>query len=490
MKITYERTKKTMEWMRNNKTTITVLLLTMALGVSLWMDNVTALPSGVIINIPTKGSTLSTPSVYIELEGDTLVDKNTTAVEIRINGVYGRTGWELLEYDGSTWNNYVDISTIPSGTYDLQIRYKIFGNVQPVITSTNHIIVNRVGTITFTVRDSKNNAIQGVVVNPSGNITDASGIVLVSQQPLNVDINFTFAKSGYNSTYIHQTFSTVQPITKTIIMTKIGGDLGTLEVEGYDMLMTGRGTFVTVIDKDTREKINDANIAIYDSNNVLSLPGSTSNGRLFVSIQPTQKSGSYVIEVTKSGYNDYSDTFRVWENPSTPVPTPSPTPTPIPTIDRSWRPDVEQFLSNDEYLKTIAVRESKKQNESLVIQNNTIMVPPQPKTTSVFPWMLGLLLIGLVSVVGYNKRQYIANLVTNKAHIERPINDVRPDIFEVEDEREVKLRCDLCDWYMYIDPEKVNKSMQGLILEGHKKDIHKKKIKEGDTNTDDNESTE
>ena len=475
-------------WMKRNKGNIyNVILVIIAIILGLWLISdvgsaagETSITSPVTSLLGGAPITTSNISVMVKVNGSMITDSVT--VRIMDYPIISRPFYPL---DDGTWRGVVDVSSLSNGEYYLQAQYfktNVLVSLSPLIT----IILNKptlYGSISITVKDFNNNPISNVYVSPGNNYTNSDGVVVVGQRTLPSVVNFTLGKSGYNTTYTGDiSFTDTQIISRTIIMNKVGGNLGEMLVTGYDMMMTGRGAFILVNDKFTGERINGAVVVLYDGNNVKSLPGQTVNGRVFMSVQSDQPSGIYLLEVSKSGYNDFTDSFSVWDAPVTPTPVPTtPLPTPVPTPDRKWRADVSngEWLTNEEYLQWIEVQESRKRNETLAQQNATSTI--QPSNESTFPWIFLLTCLAGVGIVGYRYRdKLVHNGFTNRLN-GRLTGRKKEEYFNFVDDDTITnfdsiapintIKCNLCDWTMKANSD-LEQSIISSILDTHKREKH------------------
>ena len=490
-----------------------ILAILLALILVLLGAFVAPISSGAISNNITIISPIDETITASEFMINVLVLNDTTdSVQAHISGY----PWVNLVYDGSNeWAGLINVSAIPNGQYSIQAMYRIPGELpyespKIPITINKPAVIPQYGSITITVLDTNSRPVQGVTVTPGNNITDGNGVVFVGHQPLTTNINFTLTKSGYNTTYLDVNFIDSNTITRTVTMGKVGGDKREFTVSGYETMMVGRGNFIIVHDSVTGEKVDGASIILYDGANVKSLPGETVNGRLFVSIPAESISGDYLIEVTKSGYNDWSDTFTAWAAPATlkptttPAPTPTPSPTPVPTVSKTFRADVCEkmkvceSITDDEYRERLVVLESWNRNQTL---SNASIYVQQPKTET-FPWIPALLGVGGLAALGVKKRDEVMKIGSNLGskiglkksaepeqirqdiinHSEQgePINNESavvsegpPEKTEVTSQKNgmshiVRVKCDAgCDWSTLVDESKVNE-----VLAVHKKTEH------------------
>ena len=434
-------------------------------------------------------------------------DTNVKSVQVRI------VGYPWLALDQTTsfeWTGTISIADLADGDYQLSARYTRNGEIVPsYVSATTKISIKRppvipqYGILSVTIRDANNNPLQGVAVSPSGNITDSAGVAIAGQQPLNTQINFSFTKAGYYSSYLLFTFLDNNTVFRTITMSQIPAAPGAeaaaantsglkdLDVKGYKGLIGGRGVYVFVNDMVTGEKIDGALITIYEGALVKSIPGETVNGRLFVSVPQADSSvveAEYLIEVSKKGYKDYVDSFRVIYPPaptpsSTPVITPTPTPTiaptPEPTPPEKYRADANMKLTDDEYREWLAAQETKKSQDNA---NKTPMVSqpfvqPQPEGTQL-PW--GLLGVGGLAVGAVAYKKYAGRKGTTGNLVElTEAGELQG--FEKEKEKEIaesaktqKIACDLCEWTMNVDPNSSDE-LKTAIIAAHKKEMHSTK---------------
>ena len=471
-------------WIKRNKGNIyNVILVIIAIVLGLWLiSDVGSAAGETSITSPANyGDTITTQTFDVKVKvNDTYMTGDVVKVKVITPGYL----WVSLDfiYNGE-WRGVMDVSTLVNKDYLLQAVY-IRGGVS-VVSEPITITLNRptqYSSISITVKDFNNNPISNVYVSPSpsNNHTNSDGVVFVGQQTLGSNTNFTLSKSGYNTTYtgvISFTNTQINPII--IIMNKVGGNLGEMSVGGYDMMMVGRGSFILVNDKFTGARIDGATVAIYDGNNVKSLPGQTVNGRVFMSIQSSQPSGIYLLEVSKAGYNDFTDSFSVWAAPVTP--TPIPTTTPVPTPDRKWRAEVGdgQWLTNEEYLQWMEVQESRKRNETLAQQNATTII--QPVKESAFPWIFLITCIVGVGIVGYRFRdKLVHNGITNRLN-SGLAGRKKEEYFNFADDDTITnfdsiapintIKCNLCDWVMKVNSD-TEQTIVNSILDTHKREKH------------------
>jgi len=471
------------DWLKENKEKIyNVVLVIITIILGLHIISIDASAAGEInITNPTNYAdpiTTSLIKVDVNVNGSTYND----VVKVKIiESVIIKSLSPI--YPGLWTTNFFDFSTLPNGNYMLQAIYIKDGTATPVLSLPINIILNRpiqYGSVSITVKDSNNNPLNDVLVIPSNNRTNSDGVVNIGRIMLPSVTNFTLTKYGYNTTYSGGiSFTDNVVISKSIIMSKLGGDLRDLNVIGYKNMIAERGAFILVTDKISGEKINGARVAIYNGASVESLPGETVNGRIFMSIIDA-KSGSKMIDVSKSGYNDFTDTFDVWAAPVTPTPIPTtPVPTPVPTIDKKWRAEVGDgvFLTNDEYLQWIEVQESRKRNETLSQQNLTA-IPSSKEST--FPWVFLLMSLMFVGVVIYRFKDKISPIKSIKSVHSRLIKN-REDSFRLMDDDVITdfssitptntIECDLCDWGMKVSSD-VEQTIINTILDTHKKEKH------------------
>ena len=470
-------------WMKRNKGNIyNVILVIIAIILGLWFSDVGSAAGETSIKLPVQSSTISSSNISVVV----LVNESSgISGEIVTIRIVNYAVMKNLDFYGSQWSGLLDVSSLVSGEYQLlAIYYK--GSNAPIFSVPVTIILNKpilYGSVSITVRDFNNNPISNVYVSPSNNYTNSEGVVVIGQRTLPSMVNFTLGKSGYNTTYTGDiSFTDVQTISRTIIMNKVGGNLGEMSVTGYDMMMVGRGSFILVNDKFTSARIDGAMVAIYDGNNVKSLPGQTVNGRVFMSIQNEQPSGIYFLEVSKAGYNDFTDSFSVWAAPVTPTPIPTtPVPTPVPTIDRKWRAEVGdgQWLTNDEYLQWMEVQESRKRNETLAQQNATTII--QPVTESTFPWVFLLTCLVGIGIIGYRFRdKLVHNGITNRLN-GGLVGRKKEEYFNFADDDTITnfdsiaptntIKCNLCDWVMKVNSD-TEQMIVNSILDTHKREKH------------------
>ncbi len=389
-------------------------------------------------------------------------DTNVKSVQARITGFT----WINLVQDTSTdWSAKFKIADYPDGAAILTAKYQRLGeSIWYYVPATTSITIQKpqsvvqYGRAQFTFKDVNNNPIQGITVQPTGNVSGSDGIVLIDGQPLNTQINFTFTKTEYISSYTLLTFNTNATVLQSITLIKVKPDLKKLRVSGYSTIIeSGTMFYLKVKDDATGELINGAQVLTFKDNKVQSIPGNVTNGRITVSfIDP----GYYELIMEKPAYEDWSETITVIAPKATPTPSPTPTQTPAPDPNK-YRADANMKLTDDEYREWMVKQEEIKRNQTAANQPTTIQ---PPKQESEFPWTLLGFVVFAIGIVVY---KYSASKTTH--HIEDA-----PDVLEhitPTIPSGIKIKCDLCEWTTIVD-EDMDETIQASLLDSHKKKRH------------------
>jgi len=405
-------------------------------------------------------------------------DTNIKSAQVRLVGY----SWIALEQITATvWGTTMNISAYPDGPGELSAKYLRIGEITPYYVPTTtkisiknptHIIIT--GSIQVTVKDFRGNPVQDVLVNPTGNKTDSNGIVTIGNQPLNTEINFTFSKPDYNTSNLVRIFTNSNLLYHTLTLNTLSGNVRRLKVSGYNIFADVDSMFnLKVTDEATGETVSDADVKIYDQNEiVMSIPGTTSaKGRITASFTTP---GSFWIGIEKIGFADWeSDEILIFAPRTTPTPspipspTPSPTPVPTPIPDPSkYRADANMKLTDDEYRLWAENDEKRKADQNR--NNQTTYLPPTQNAPT--PWA-AYGLIGLV--VGGVALTTIKRKGAGKKDITFEEADDLPQILSerlthVKENTEI-LRCEFCDWTTEAGPN-LTEPMKKTIIELHNLD--------------------
>lgn len=308
----------------------------------------------------------------------------------------------------SEWTTRAKISDYPAGTATITARYREQGKAWIFVTKTRTININKTdpatikASVTFTVLDYFNNPIADVMVQPTGNKTDTTGIVTVAGLSLS-QTSFTFTKNGYNTTTINMTLTGSQ--SQTVILRKDGDTLKTFSVSGLSTVVTkDTVSYIKVKDATTKEYVSGATVTMFIGSQVKSMPGETTGGRVTVGYN---EPGDFDLLIEKDGYKDYSETIKVIAPTVTPTPVPPvilpPPPPPIP--EKRFRADVGANITDDEYRIWLTVQEQKaaQQNANNTSNQSSTSPPISSPPSSSPPYTTYALLgiVGLVSVTTY-----------------------------------------------------------------------------------------
>jgi hypothetical protein len=445
---------------------ISVRLFTILVFLAFFMSNIASATSDNISILTPQDNQFADPQTSDFVVTAHITDQDITQAVAKI-ATFPTQYLTKIQGSAYDWRTTMAISSIPDGTYSLVVGYfnssgNIAGTQTISITTQKPAPPVQYGAIQFTIKDTNNNPAQGVTVSPGGNITDSNGNVFVGGQPLNKNISFTFTKNSYNTTLFYYTFTNNLTVSQPITIGKVGGDMKDLIVSGYEDMTAGRGTFIKATDS-AGVKVDDAEVAIYDSNNVKSIPGVTVNGRIFVSIAADSGAGQYLIEVTKPGYNDYTDTFQIWAAPKpsfTPTPTATPTPTPTPEgPQRTWRPDMGASLTDDEY-NTMQAWKTSISATPTPAKNTT----SSQDNTAIYVLFGGVFAYGVyknkTKIIKTIKRSDKINIETNPTTATRPAAEKSTDVVD----------CPHCEWE--IPGDGLDEKSKDFIKKQHLKNEH------------------
>jgi hypothetical protein len=420
-------------------------------------------------------------------------DTLTKSAQVRFIGY----PWIPLEQLTTTsWGANINISNYPDGPGELSAKYLRIGEVTwyYVPTTTTIIIKNPVpvlvtGSLQATVTDSLGNPLQDVLVFPTGNKTNTNGIVLLGNQPLNTEINFTFSKNGYINSYIVRTFTNTNIIYQTLTLNDISGNIRKFKVSGYnDYADVGSMFNLKVLDATTGETISGADVKIYDQNEiVMSIPGTTNaKGRVTASFT---QAGSFWIGIEKSGFADWeSDEILIIAPRTTPttIPTPTPTPAatpiPTPTPDPSkFRADANMKLTDDEYRVWMQNEEKRQADLNRSSQTTTYIPPPQPEPTPWATYGLVGVLVGAVSwkvIKGKSQGKTDPEFEGADELMGFPGERTSPGV-EIKENKE-RLGCEFCEWTTEVGIN-MSESLKQAIIEAHCLEEKHGKQKKSDT---------
>lgn len=468
---------------QENKTLKMVLCISILILIMLSTPGVLAESNNITIIEPSNdNSTFSSNFDVIVFINDTLAK----SAQVRMIGY----PWLPLEQSTSTsWGTTINISNYPDGPGELSAKYLRNGEViwNYVPTTTTIIIKNPApviitGSLQATIKDYLGNPLADVLVTPSGNKTDANGIVKIGNLSLNTEINFTFSKNGFNNSYFVYTFTNNNLVSQALTLNNLAGNVKKLKVSGYNEIAEAGTMFnLKVIDEATGETVNGADVKIYNQNEVVaSIPGTTTaKGRITASFtQP----GSYYLGVEKIGFADWeSDEIQILASKTaTPSPTPNqtstgtPTPVPTPADTSKFREDANMKLTDDEYRVWMQNEEKRKADLNLSSQSQTNYSPP-PQQGSSGPWAV----IGLIGiVVGAIGWKYTKKKRKNDAEFEETDD---PDLLElpggitlpgkeasteeIKDSKEI-LHCEFCEWTTEVG-NNMSRSMKRALIDLH-----------------------
>lgn len=466
--------------------TASLILIATILAFLIMATDASSLPENITITDPTNDPNNDPITSNFQITVH-ITDPDARTVQAK---VVGQTFQSLSQVNTHDWQGTIDISNIPNGNYQLTARYYNSTNAYFYVIQTTPITIQKpaptatptpsptptqYGSLLLTITDSNNQPLQDVVSNISGNKSNSKGELFIGNQPINQNINYSLSKSGYNTTYYQTSFSNNQTIQASITMHRTAGDISRFDVSGYDGMLVGRGNYITVKDYYTKEKIEGAQIVVYEGQNVKSIPGTTVNGRLFVSIPEDSKGGQYLLEVTKKGYEDWNEDFTIFAITKTPAPTPSPTaPTPAPTPAEKYRADADMKLTDDEYREWLGKQEEERRKVNESLSNTTIITPTEESS---FPWtLLGLSIFALVGITYKfkphwfrkpHKNQSLEPLSTTAAtteEMEQAINEPNPDT--------ITIKCQRCDTFKAVLPSSTPIDIQEQILNEHMLNTH------------------
>jgi len=448
---------------------------------------ISADPNNITISYPIWDSQ-NDPVTSDFIVGVMVTDITASSVQAKISGGV----WTSLgQITNQMYEGKLNISSCTDGMNTITARYQASGSQSyyyVLVPMQVKIIkplppVPTYGSVTFTVRNTNNAPIQGVLVRPSENVTDASGIVSVGHQNLNTPITFSFTKNDYNSSIQYITFTNSVLLRQSVTMGKVGGDLRDFIVSGYDGLGLERSSVVTIKDTVSGERIDGANVIIYNGLNVQNGPFISTNGRALVSISGTD-AGYYMIEVSKSGYNTWDDDFRVWAVvvPPTPIPTPTPVVTPNPVIipNERYYADADMKLTAEEYRAWMGVQENKTREANTKASQ---IIPNTPITNSsdsgislisIFVYLVFLIILSYSSYIGYNR--YWKN--RNKPVDIDDTTDDKDVISSLEQPNTcmttVRITCPKCNTWFVDMPSDLPKTIMNQTLESHIQLAHEK----------------
>ncbi len=401
--------KANWEFMKNHRLYIALETVAIVLFCIVLISAIPAKAEILIVSpVSNDGSTINTNftlDIYINDSGDNSNVKSAEAM------VVGYTWTNLIQISTTHWTGTMSISDYPAGTQKLSARYWTYNETSPHYVTQPTTITLKVpatptptpaqyGSAIFTVVDYFNNPISGVTVQPIGNTTDSAGKVIVSGQ-LNTAFTYTFTKPGYNENMntATLTYTDATPITRTFTLRKSGDNLRSFTVSGVSTYVEQNSlSYVKVKDSLTGEYIGGAQVTVMSGSQVKSIPGTTVYGRATVAYN---EAGTFDLLIEKEGYNDYIESITVLALKATPTPSPTPTPapTPIPTPVKIWRPDVGQYITDDEYRAWMADQENKTAQQNAASINAPPPPPPPPEKTQYIQYAAvgALLVIGGVS---------------------------------------------------------------------------------------------
>lgn len=374
-----------------------------------------------------------------------------------------------LTQNGNTseWSARVKISNYPAGSATITARYRTQGAPWEFVTQTRTINIIKIdpatitGSVTFTVVDYFNNPITGVMVQPTGNKTDATGIVTAAGLPLGQTL-FTFTKPGYNTSTLTMTLTGSQ--SQTMTLRKDGDTLKSFLILGVSEYATQNTVFyVRVKDSITQEYVSGATVTLMYGDQIKSMPGDTIAGRITVGFNEV---GSFDLVIEKTGYNDYVETITVFAPKTTPTPAPTPTPTPPPAPQKRACQAAGGIQLTDDECRAVIISLERAQAQANLNASNLSTAPevstPPPETTPYTTYAL-LGIVGLMAGISY---------VLKKKQKEQPPNDqpsIDPRVTEaIPPADTITLTCpdNQCPWTQEV-PANMGAEIKEMITKAH-----------------------
>jgi len=407
-----------------------------------------------------------------------VTDTNGRLVQVKIIG----QSWASLEQSSTyMYDGKIDISMLTDGLYQITARYIKNAENQyyyvPITTKIqvkNPLPPTKYGYVKFTFIDENDATVKDVVVQPSGNKSDYNGVAYVGNLSLTTETNITFAKDGFKDNFLIYLPPNSDRQDKEVRM---------LIKEKYmraynfiDIVELNAAYYIQVIDDKTGKPIKNAIVKLRDMDDrVIQLNGNTSSsGRLLIGFNDA---GDYNLLIEADGYEELvSDMITVVAPRTTPTPTPTPTPipvvTPVPTPTMYDCPAAGMQLPIELCAQVTTKMEIKNNEINAAKANASIPVPVQekPTETPIYAYGIIVLMVGIVTVVGYNKFK-------PKKEVQAPLmSDVeREDILNSMPTKKIEftsVKCSDCGEEIQLPPNS-DKELVDQIMAFHKNKEHK-----------------